>query len=301
MRTFSSTAPSSAWRRAEIRRKFDEIVAFAEVEKFLDTPIKRYSSGMHVRLAFAVAAHLDPEILIVDEVLAVGDAEFQRKCLGKMHDVARGGRTVLFVSHNMAAIETLCHTGLELSSGTIAIQGGIDDVLAHYRRQISCPGTTNDACPFDNSQFFSAASLIDGYGLSRNFIELGREFHLCVVLSCAYAVQNPQIGIGIDNLSGQRILTVHTPVSRRTIGPIAGKVFVHCRIQQLPLAPGEYTVKLSLTENRQEIESIDPAIRFVVADGDQFSEGRGHHRGICVAPSEWWQETTEIAVNKQCF
>ena len=98
--------------RAEIRRKFDEIVAFAEVEKFLDTPVKRYSSGMYVRLAFAVAAHLDPEILIVDEVLAVGDAEFQKKCLGKMQDVAGHGRTVLFVSHNMAAIESICTRAL---------------------------------------------------------------------------------------------------------------------------------------------------------------------------------------------
>ena len=97
--------------RAEIRRKFDEIVAFSEVEKFLDTPVKRYSSGMYVRLAFAVAAHLEPEILIVDEVLAVGDAEFQRKCLGKMHDVAGEGRTVLFVSHNLSTISTLCPRG----------------------------------------------------------------------------------------------------------------------------------------------------------------------------------------------
>src|ERR1700685_3890330 len=105
--------------RVEIKRKFDEIVAFAEVEKFLDTPVKRYSSGMYVRLAFAVAAHLEPEILIVDEVLAVGDAEFQKKCLGKMEDVSRGGRTVLFVSHNMAAVERLCTRGILLQQGTV--------------------------------------------------------------------------------------------------------------------------------------------------------------------------------------
>src|SRR6202045_1833456 len=103
--------------QAEIRKKFDEIVAFAEVEKFLDTPVKHYSSGMYVRLAFAVAAHLEPEILIIDEVLAVGDAEFQKKCLGKMDEVSRGGRTVLFVSHNMAAIENLCSRGVVLHQG----------------------------------------------------------------------------------------------------------------------------------------------------------------------------------------
>jgi len=119
--------------RAEIRGKFDEIVAFAEVEKFLDTPVKRYSSGMYVRLAFAVAAHLDPEILIVDEVLAVGDAQFQQKCLGKMQDVAKGGgRTVIFVSHNLAAVRTLCSTGILLERGRVLRTGRCVDVLAAY-------------------------------------------------------------------------------------------------------------------------------------------------------------------------
>jgi lipopolysaccharide transport system ATP-binding protein len=108
--------------RAEIKRKFDEIVAFAEVEKYLDTPVKRYSSGMYVRLAFAVAAHLEPEILVVDEVLAVGDAAFQKKCLGKMGDVAKEGRTVLFVSHNMAAIENLCVKAILIDNGSIVIK-----------------------------------------------------------------------------------------------------------------------------------------------------------------------------------
>ena len=110
--------------RAEIRRKFDQIVAFAEVERFLDTPVKRYSSGMYVRLAFAVAAHLEPEIIIVDEVLAVGDAEFQKKCLGKMSEIAGAGRTVLFVSHNMAAIQALCPRTIYLASGCRRRQRG---------------------------------------------------------------------------------------------------------------------------------------------------------------------------------
>ena len=117
---------------AEIRRKFDEIVAFSEVERFLDTPVKRYSSGMYVRLAFAVAAHLEPEILIVDEVLAVGDAEFQRKCLGKMHDVAGEGRTVLFVSHNLSTITTLCPRGILLDKGVVRSDGKMDSVIGLY-------------------------------------------------------------------------------------------------------------------------------------------------------------------------
>jgi lipopolysaccharide transport system ATP-binding protein len=118
--------------RAEIRKKFDEIVAFAEVEKFLDTPVKRYSSGMYVRLAFAVAAHLEPEILIVDEVLAVGDAEFQKKCLGKMQDVSKGGRTVLFVSHNMNAVQKLCQRAIVLQAGKIKQIGNVEESITHY-------------------------------------------------------------------------------------------------------------------------------------------------------------------------
>jgi lipopolysaccharide transport system ATP-binding protein len=121
--------------RGEIRRKFDEIVNFAEVERFLDTPVKRYSSGMYVRLAFAVAAHLEPEILIVDEVLAVGDAEFQKKCLGKMHDVAEHGRTIIFVSHNMTAVKSLCTKGMMLEGGTIRAAGSIVDVANEYEKK----------------------------------------------------------------------------------------------------------------------------------------------------------------------
>jgi len=120
--------------RAEIRRKFDEIVAFAEIEKFLDTPVKRYSSGMYVRLAFAVAAHLEPEILIVDEVLAVGDAEFQKKCLAKMHDVSGDGRTVLFVSHNLAAVQKLCSVGIVLKEGRIVCTGPVGEAIVQYSR-----------------------------------------------------------------------------------------------------------------------------------------------------------------------
>ncbi len=124
-------------KRAEIRCKFDEIVAFAEVERFLDTPVKRYSSGMAVRLAFSIAAHLDPEILLVDEVLAVGDARFQRKCLGKMDEVSREGRTVLFVSHNLAAISKLCGRGLVLGEGRLLVSGNTSEALRAYSKEVS--------------------------------------------------------------------------------------------------------------------------------------------------------------------
>ncbi len=135
--------------RTEIRRKFDEIVAFAEVERFLDTPVKRYSSGMYVRLAFAVAAHLEPEILVVDEVLAVGDTQFQKKCLGKMGEVAQGGRTVLFVSHNMGAVEQLCSSAILLKNGTIA--NNSKDVLSVIKDYVFVPGSNGFPCFWENA------------------------------------------------------------------------------------------------------------------------------------------------------
>ena len=134
--------------RLEIERKFDEIVAFAEVEQFLETPVKRYSSGMHVRLAFAVAAHLEPEILIVDEVLAVGDMAFQRKCLGRMQEVGRSGTTVLFVSHNMAAVETLCTRAILLDGGRVVRQGEVVELLGEYRRRTMAAGWRAGESPF---------------------------------------------------------------------------------------------------------------------------------------------------------
>jgi lipopolysaccharide transport system ATP-binding protein len=150
-------------RKSEIDRKFDEIVAFSEIEAFLDTPVKRYSSGMYVRLAFAVAAHLEPEILIVDEVLAVGDFAFQKKCLGKMQDVAAGdGRTILFVSHNIGALAQLCRRGILLEGGSVTMDGPIRDVIGGYLNATEGHRAVQATFPVDPSksaQFLSAAIL----------------------------------------------------------------------------------------------------------------------------------------------
>jgi len=145
--------------RAEIKRKFDEIVAFAEVEQFLDTPVKRYSSGMYVRLAFAVAAHLEPEILVVDEVLAVGDADFQKKCLGKMTAVARGGRTILFVSHNLAAVQALCQTGFRLQRGRLVSRGAVAEQVAAYQTELSTTRNESVARPLGDDLYLETMSV----------------------------------------------------------------------------------------------------------------------------------------------
>jgi lipopolysaccharide transport system ATP-binding protein len=180
-------------KKVEIERKFDEIVAFAEIEKFLDTSVKRYSSGMYVRLAFAVAAHLEPEILVVDEVLAVGDAEFQRKCLGKMGGVAREGRTVLFVSHNMAAIRNLCSTAILLEKGNLAYSDSAKDVVDYYLRSCNV-NATETIRHFDHTagqkMYIKSICTTDEVGHPTNQLKHDQESYLIV----EYVVEEPVPG-----------------------------------------------------------------------------------------------------------
>jgi lipopolysaccharide transport system ATP-binding protein len=277
-------------KRAEVNRKFDEIIAFSGVEKFIDTPVKHYSSGMYLRLAFAVAAHLDPEILLIDEVLAVGDAEFQRKCLGKMRDVARGGRTVLFVSHNMAAIESLCSHAIELRRGKIVTSGSTRDVLQKYRLATFGRAAAEYDAAFAKCHHFQAAELLDAASQPTNVLKLGSDFHLQITLKPSVNLSSARVGVGIDSMAGDRMLTVHTPATRDVLGSLSGDNVVHCQISQLPLPPGDYVLKLAISALGEEIESVEPVVPFTIADGDVFNEGRGFHRGQCVAPSEWWRE-----------
>jgi len=228
--------------RAEIVRKFDEIVAFSEIEEFLDTPVKHYSSGMYVRLAFAVAAHLDPEILIVDEVLAVGDAAFQRKCLGKMGSFAQSGRTVLFVSHNMEAVRSLCQRGVWLKEGRVHEDGKADEIVEAYFNSIS------------NESSFSCANL--DYGLTIRKVVLrndkGKESSQFrpgddLVVEISYdaqkRIEKPIIALGVLGINGScftsnMLLDGHRPDSLQGAGKIT------CTFRSIPLLPQNYTVKL---------------------------------------------------------
>lgn len=273
--------------KAEIDRKFDEIVDFSGVEKFLDTPIKRYSSGMKVRLAFAVAAHLEPEILIIDEVLAVGDAEFQKKCMGKMQDVARGGRTVLFVSHNMAAVETLCTNGIQLQHGGLIFAGHAEDTVAHYRRTALQIARSKGDNLLANSRIIRNVAIIGNDGAPTGVVAVSHDLLIRITLAPEHPIRFPKLGIGIDCITGERALTVHTPATRQTIGPLLTPTVIDCHIPGSPLAPGEYTLKLAVSENNQELETAEGVCAFTVDNGEIFSEGRGFHRGLCVAKSEW--------------
>jgi lipopolysaccharide transport system ATP-binding protein len=280
-------------RRHEILKKFDQIVEFAEISQFLETPVKRYSSGMYVRLAFAVAAHLEPEILIVDEVLAVGDLSFQRKCMGRMRDVGRSGSTILFVSHNMPAIEALCTRAVLLDRGKVALDGKVQPLVREYHRRVlqnqgEAGAQLSDLNrPGRVHKIFRSATLLDAAGEPTNFMPVGGRFHLKLVLDAPIAVESPTVTIGIDDSLGQRLMSLQTPMTDAVLPRLQAPGVLDCIVEMLPLAPGDYWVKLGLAATPDEIDEIERALRFTVTEGDLFGSGRGHHRGLCVAPSKW--------------
>lgn len=279
-------------RRREIARHFDEIVDFSGVERFLDTPVKRYSSGMYVRLAFAVAAHLQPEILLIDEVLAVGDQGFQKKCLGKMDDVAKQGRAVIFVSHYMAAIEALCTRGLLLDAGRMVYDGALRDVIARYHRAVSDDGDEPppETSLRDRCRFFRSAQVIDDMGMPIAHLPMGTALRVRATLDAPEPIAYPIFVVMIDSAAGQRMLTVSSRNTPAGIAALDGPVVVECRIPMLPLAPGEYWVKLGLWRG-EYIEQVDHALRFTVRSADTFGDGWGAAiggaTGVCVSTSTW--------------
>ena len=223
-------------KKAEIDRHFDEIVDFAEVEKFIDTPVKHYSSGMYLRLAFGVAAFLQPEILLIDEVLAVGDAIFQKKCLGKMGDVAKQGRTVLFVSHNMSAVQELCQRGMLIQSGQVAFDGRAMDCVTEYYSQtnLSSDSEQSTGKPLEVSALQVNNSL-------KPVIESGKGFEVSLQVT-GREIRNPRIFLIIENVMGQSM--VHSRIFSKDIGleHIDGHYVLSVVIPSLWLSPGVYSM-----------------------------------------------------------
>ena len=255
--------------RAEIRRRFDDIVEFAEVGRQLDTPIKRYSSGMQVRLAFSVAAYLEPEILLVDEVLAVGDAAFQKRCLGRMGEVAGDGRTVLFVSHNMALVQALCSRGIVLDRGSVQFDGAIDEAVAHHLRDLE------EAMAIDLSDRtdrrgrqdlkvtrVEIAAGPDGGGVPATGAPLKIAFELS---SCpASTVCRFKIHDEFGNAVAEFRSSVDSPDDRRDGN--GSNRFV-CVIDELPLVSGRYRIDVEILSQNRLQDSVEGAARFDVEEG----------------------------------
>jgi len=288
-------------KRAEIVRKFADIVAFAEVERFIDTAVKYYSSGMYTRLAFAVAAHLEPEILVVDEVLAVGDAEFQRRCLGKMSEVARDGRTILFVSHNMAAVRNLCSRVMLLANGVVGFDGatgaGIDrycappvDAKAKGEPQVLYEASFAGA---DERHAEIEVTRIELRGPDGKALADMRTWG-CMTLRLAYVVRRPvrnaHFGVEVIDHYGRRLLALETRthMPRHDLGMADG--VLDCTIRQLPLAPGTFALGASVfVPDQRVIWAGDQLAQLTVHPDDVF--GHGHlpassHAAV-VTPHDW--------------
>ena len=269
-------------KKSDIKKKFDEIVAFAEVEKFLDTPVKRYSSGMYVRLAFAVAAHLESEILIVDEVLAVGDAQFQKKCLGKMEDVGKNGRTVLFVSHNMAAIQQLCSSCINLSKGKLIFMGTSHQAVEHYMdSQKRMPQYIDDGyIDLENTRdknyrakIFKKIRLLDKNNLSQSTFPMMGSLKIEIILNSTKAFSGMDYSIAIHTLADQRLTSFATWMSTNKT-PTPSKIVLD--IPKIIFASGSYKIYLSMTHpvEGEYIDRIDNAITFHVEAVEIFGTGR---------------------------
>jgi len=284
--------------RAEVRAKFDEIVAFAGLESFLDTPVKRYSSGMYVRLGFSVAAHLDPEILVVDEVLAVGDLLFQKKCLGKMSEFGHQGRTVLFVSHQMAAVENLCQKGVVLSEGRVAFQGECKAAINHYVQSLSQPASSHthsidlaDA-PRRKSQLQPGLKRLELYTGEMTPFGGVSPIGAPLVLRIRFRLEKPtadfEAGVYFWNLLGQSLCVARSSYGRaRAQEERSGEQELVCEIPSLPLVSGEYRIGIGLSVANQWVDYIDDAARVTVMESDYFGTGKIPAAGLFVLEQNW--------------
>jgi lipopolysaccharide transport system ATP-binding protein len=282
--------------RQEIKRNFDAIVEFAEVERFLDTPVKRYSSGMYVRLAFAVAAHLEPEILIVDEVLAVGDAAFQKKCLGKMQDVAQHGRTVLFVSHNMAAIRNLCQKTIVLNGGKTVFDGPTSDAIDMYNNFQSSTSASainlvgHETRRKNTKTILREIRFLDEQANPRSGFSVGETIVMEFLVDETYRHEQLFFGIGFDDSYGTRICSVATYLTANPPTQIGDQGKVRCIVRNPIIAPGMYRLSLSAGNNKTALlDAMDNAVSLKIEPDDYFQNGSIPHSsfGQIWQRSEW--------------
>ena len=255
-------------RKTEIDRKFDEIVSFAEVEKFLDTPVKRYSSGMYVRLAFGVAAHLETEVLLVDEVLAVGDAQFQKKCFEKMRDIGVQGRTILFVSHNMSAVRSICRQALILEQGRVVAQGEIDETVDRYLSQMI---TTHGSCEAVETKTFSVAA-VEITSASGPVIKTFDPVEVKVKFIPKVEIRDPGLYVSILTMDSRRLTGLDLKDFITTASLPAGEVAeLGFTIESLPLLPGTYQIEIHLKDmSKGLIEIVAQTFKFEVAETEVY-------------------------------
>ncbi len=285
--------------KAEIKRKFDEIVDFAGIEKFLDTPVKRYSSGMYVRLAFAVAAHLEPEILVVDEVLAVGDAQFQQKCLGKMEEVGKEGRTVLFVSHNMAAIEKLCQHTILLHLGNIRYIGNQNEAITQYLTSFSNHLVSMRDRPDRQGSGevrVVAIETRDEKGNILSAVKSGHSLDIYLHFEVQPHVKISRViaGVAVKTQLEVPVFLQHNRLTQDEFGQLPPKGAFVCHINRLPLPAATYQITYSLMRDSMYLDKIVNAFQLSVVEGNFFAynEVPPITQGVCLVNAKWRIDTS---------
>jgi lipopolysaccharide transport system ATP-binding protein len=283
--------------KAEIKRKFDEIVAFSEIEKFLDTPVKRYSSGMYVRLAFAVAAHLEPEILICDEVLAVGDVQFQKKCMGKMQDVSKAGRTVLFVSHNMPAIIQLCSRVVCMSSGKVSFEGGVDEGVSRYFNAEDGVAIWENRGDLEAQRrtrklFFTRLELLDSDGKATTSLNVRKKFRVKMYYEVPNDLKPVELAVRVLSSDGQPVVTTLLSDSKNQddnqckVGAYVAEV----EFPELFFMPGRYMMNVASHANVGEIyDLLEGIFKFTIQDtGTRYTKyGHNSQIGVVMRDFPW--------------
>lgn len=281
-------------RRAEVRRKFDDIVEFAEIGRFVDTPVKHYSSGMYTRLAFAVAAHLETEILLVDEVLAVGDAKFQEKCLSKMQDVTEGeGRTVLFVSHNMSAVQSICKKVIVMKDGCNSDLFGPEEGVRQYLSE----GYATASKPFlERPRFQSAARppilaglRVNGSDAPETFVPAGGAVEFEVDLQDFAEMPYVAVTIALSDEQLRRVVVFHSLIHSGVTVAGATRAKAYCSVDALPLIPGTYHIELVLHDGYHVVERMEQAAKLTVTFEDLFGTGLlpAARHGYVIVPCRW--------------
>lgn len=264
--------------KAEIDQKFDEIVAFSEIEQFIDTPVKRYSSGMKVRLAFSVAAHLEPEILLVDEVLAVGDVAFQKKCLGKMDDVAGEGRTVIFVSHHMNMIQALCKRGIVMQKGKVVYDGEVDSAIKTYLREMENGGNNSPFVDNPNRKGnravqLTGARVLDGQGLTTESLVAGEPVTFEFDYENVAGASSAYIGFSIFDSIGVAVANLQFKLTDFEASLDERGVFA-CHVPRMPLIPGSYRIGIRVMADGDLADEIPNILSFGIESSVFYPNGR---------------------------
>jgi lipopolysaccharide transport system ATP-binding protein len=279
--------------KKEVDTKFDDIVAFSGIEKFIDTPIKRYSSGMKVRLAFSVAAHLEAEILVIDEVLAVGDAAFQNKCLAKMDEIAHHGRTVLFVSHNMAAVQNLCDRVLVMDDGRLILDGDTDAGIAAYMEGVLGGSDDNQVWELPRESgmvpVIREVEFLNGSAAPVSGISSGNTLTVRIHYKHRKSLTDPYFGIRFESTLRTNLFLLQTRIQKGHLPDLPPEGFITCHIPRVPLLPGSYYISVGCGTANQQLDYIHRARQLQIVESDVFGTGKlpPPTHGMLIVDADW--------------